>query len=627
MLAKMRLYAKGFIVKIIFIFLAVAFLFWGIGDIFRNSGEQYVAKVGKEKINYYEFSRALNGRLEQLKGLYKTEVTLTDLKLIGEDRNILKQMIEQSLIRQRTKDLNVTIDDELIKNEIVSSKAFNDDSGKFSQNIFKTILKNNGLTPEKYFNLVRADKSILLLVSSFNKALPISDMLTEPLSAYHAEERKADILLVDKDYIKDIPEPSAKDLNQYYNDNSQKFSVPELRKISYVKFNSKIVTNNIIVTEEELKNEYTARKNEFVSEESKDLEQYLFDDLAAAKKAYDRLVNKQSVENKIILDKVTKTTLPEEIRNEVFALKDGEISKPLKSSLGYHVFFIKKTNPVKNSDFELVKEQIKAQIVENKKSDEFYKFINNLDNELAEGKTLEDLAKKYSLTLIKTEEIDQSGKNSQGVGAEIPDPAVFLPLVFKQEILIDSGVVGLSDNINYVVTRVDSVTPSKVKSLLDVKDFATSLLKAELKNKKLKEQADKLASQFKDSKDIVKFTKENKLALFADKLVKRYNSEPLNDLAKTSLPDDLVGEIFKLKLQAVSGAYRLSDGSYAIAKLKEVTVPHIDKNSEIFKDVKKELENSYLEAIYVQYLQYLRGEYGVTVNEKLFDQATKITQN
>ena len=150
-------------------------------------------------------------------------------------------------------------------------------------------------------------------------------------------------------------------------------------------------TKDVKVSDEDIKKYYDENKQQFVVKAGADVKHLLFPTQEEAQKAYDEIQSGKTTFDDLF-NKYEKNKDPKkepiaenlgrvDYNNSNFdkdfmeglkGLKDGEISKPVKSSFGYHI--IKATN-ITDKETQLTEEQAKEQIIsilENQKKKEAY---------------------------------------------------------------------------------------------------------------------------------------------------------------------------------------------------------------------------------------------------------------
>lgn len=619
MLELMRKFSQTFVVKLLLFVLALAFVVWGVGDVLRNSNKQTVATVAGRDISYAEYHQMLEQYLAQLREVYGSQVTLEQLQQMGMDREILERRVTDYLLEKRVSDLHVGVGEDIIQAMVMTNENFFNEAGKFDPEVFSRLVRQYGMTEERYIDTLRKQQSARLFLSAFLSAPAISDMQVLPLFSYRYEQRNADILLLTTEGMSEIEEPTDTQLVQFYNDHVDQFVIPELRQVSYIQFDQKIIPEIDPISDDAVAAEYNNRKSEFSVGETHVLDQYLFDDEQPAKQAYEALKKHEEVKGKVALGPVSKDSLPSEVQEKVFALQKGEMSEPIKSPLGWHIFIVNDIVPATIKPLETVKEQLRQEMMMSRHADAFYQWMSTVENDLSSGTSLEDIAKKFNLTLHTLEAMDTHGLDEKGQKIKnIPDATVFLPLVFKSDVAVESGITALSDNQTYVSVRVDKIIPSRSKALDEVKGYASQLWKAEEQEKRLKASAEQLAQQLQSGSTTVDAAShQTGVKLYAGKTVKRSDNLPLNASKKQVYPVDWVQQLFTLKPGDFTHAYLMADGSYLIGRVGAII--HADKTKAAVSGniVRDNLQKDFVDEVMTQYINYLKTIYKVERNEAL----------
>ena len=114
MLASIRKFSKSFVAKIFVAIIALPFILWGMGDVFRGGNKNTVATINKEKITTDNFVEYLNSLgLDQN---YLEKNLESDLF-----QKILMNLVNQKLIALESEKLGINISKEslakIIKND------------------------------------------------------------------------------------------------------------------------------------------------------------------------------------------------------------------------------------------------------------------------------------------------------------------------------------------------------------------------------------------------------------------------------------------------------------------------------------------------------------------------------
>ena len=229
MLNSMRSIASGFIAKALLLFLVVTFGVWGIGDIFRNSGASYAARVGDTTISVAEFehSKSVISRQMQAMGIQNADPSQLQV-------GILRQLVQQQLILQATDDLGLSVNEKLLAESLKTLPQFQTLDGKFSGSAFKAALTNLHMNEAQFLAQLKNETAGKFLLASLemNDVTPPASVLDVATIA-DSEVRDAAIITIPA--VAPATPPTDAELKTYYEQNKATlFMQPESRTIEYL---------------------------------------------------------------------------------------------------------------------------------------------------------------------------------------------------------------------------------------------------------------------------------------------------------------------------------------------------------------------------------------------------------
>ncbi|MFO7596951.1 MAG: SurA N-terminal domain-containing protein, partial [Desulfocurvibacter africanus] len=148
MLDPIRQNARSWGVKIVFGIIIIVFVFWGVGS-FRNQNGTVVGYVNDTPVNVTEYRQALERATEQLRSRFP-DLDAEMLKQLGLRRQVFSQIVDSELVRQKAKDTGMVVSDEEVREIIKSTPAFQGDRGGFDYELYRRLLRANGLTEAGY---------------------------------------------------------------------------------------------------------------------------------------------------------------------------------------------------------------------------------------------------------------------------------------------------------------------------------------------------------------------------------------------------------------------------------------------------------------------------------------------
>ena len=138
MFASIRKFSKSFIAKIFIAIIALPFIMWGMGDVFRSGNQNVLVEINDNKINtkdFVNYLQKINLSDEQAKELSKSNLI----------NNILSNYISEKIIEIESNKKGIMLSDEGLKEILLSDKSFYKD-GKFSRVKYEKYLLENGYT-------------------------------------------------------------------------------------------------------------------------------------------------------------------------------------------------------------------------------------------------------------------------------------------------------------------------------------------------------------------------------------------------------------------------------------------------------------------------------------------------
>ena len=174
-----------------------------------------------------------------------------------------------------------------------------------------------------------------------------------------------------------------------------------MKKSMLQQYNLRKMFNEIVVSDEELKDFYEKNKTVYKTEEMVKASHILVDSLEKANEILEDITDGLSFEeaaekysscpskqNGGDLGQFGKGQMVKEFQDVVFSMQLGEISEPVKTQFGYHLIKLTEHIPASNSEFEEVYQEVKDSCFAEKQE----KFYLNRKNELS---------KKYKIEIVE----------------------------------------------------------------------------------------------------------------------------------------------------------------------------------------------------------------------------------
>jgi peptidyl-prolyl cis-trans isomerase D len=623
MLQAIRSKAGSLIVKILFALLIVSFGVWGIGDIFRerSAAETTVASVGDINIQADELQIAVRREMARMSGLFGGNFGTEQAKQLGIVDSVLNRIVGSDLLDLEERRLRLLVDDQVVRSAIIANPAFRNSTGVFDRNIFTNILAANQLTEDRYVSLLRREIARSNLTGAVAGGAVAPTQLIDPLYRSRNEKRIANTVLVAGEKMTGIAEPSEAELQDFHAKHEDLFRAPEYRGFSALIMKPDDIAGGIEVPESKLHDEYQARLDEFQTPDRRQLEQILVSDEAKAKEAEAQLATGKDFAavakdvadesgDAITLGWVKRDEMPAGLADAAFALKDGEVGKPMQSPLGWHIFKVTGVEEGATKPFEAVREQIAKDVAHEMAADELYKRSNEVEDALAGGSTLDQVAAKFNLKEVKVTAVDLDGLDPKGTAVPLTNAPEILRVAFNTDQGQTTRMNETTDN-GYFLLHVDNVQASVVKPLADVKERAKELFLADKRNAAAEARAKEIAAAVTQDKSLASVAADNQLTVTTTPAVTRKSGSQPN------LPASVVAKMFELKPgeSAVSGG---ADGWYVV-QLKTIEVPDPATDAAAVGQVADQLTDGIRGDILAQFEKALRNRFPVTIRQQEID--------
>ena len=616
MLKSIRKATRSWATKGVMIVIALSFVLWGVGDIFRGGGPPPVAKVGDYDISLsafsQEFSQAKNLRQRQTGRI----VTDDEARAQGLDSQVLLRMVGDALLEQEAERLGLAIPDGVIQDEIMATPAFWDEQGNFDRELYRRLLAQNGFSPADYEDTLRRDRVRRQLSRTIAAAPSAPHSWAGTLHRYRGEKRVVEYLLIPSNAQKNIGEPGEAELTAFHQENAARFTAPEYRAVSFVELKPDALLGEIELSDDDLYFEYENRIAEFYLPEQRRVEQLLAPNEALRDEIRDRLQASvgfretgEALADKgvthVAFDYVTERDLLPEVSPTVFALSRGGVSNPIETSFGWHFFWVRDVVAPHTKPFDEVRDMIHAEYAAELALDGLYQLANHFQDELAAGSTLEEAAFALGLPFVQFQAIDASGRTPDGTRlGNLPDPSGFIERAFTTPEGMESDLAETSDG-DYYILRVDEVTPATLRPLDTARDEVIAAWKASHEQQGAERRA----------QDAVKrLSQGDSLEELADGLGFAVETSPplTRDGKNAGSLGPALRNIFELNPNGVDAVSAPVAEGYLVARVKEVQ--HADLDAEAIGRITDELTEGLTVEMHAQYQVALQRRYPVRVN-------------
>ena len=155
MLEAIRKHAQGWLAKVILALIAITFALFGVDSYMKsdNSGGS-IAEVGDVGISREELAREIQAQSERMRETLGPAFDPAVTETADFRKQVLDSLIERKALLQDAQKLKFFAPDAYVASMVAQIPAFQQD-GKFSQQRYEAVLRQNGRTPAQFENELR----------------------------------------------------------------------------------------------------------------------------------------------------------------------------------------------------------------------------------------------------------------------------------------------------------------------------------------------------------------------------------------------------------------------------------------------------------------------------------------
>ncbi|MEM1233908.1 MAG: SurA N-terminal domain-containing protein [Pseudomonadota bacterium] len=397
--------ARGFGTWIIMGLLFLGLIGFSAGSF--GGGGQAIGTVGDKRISAQTYFSQLQQTIRTFEQQTGRAVSFPEAQALGLQGQALQNVVSQRALDNEASVLGLSVGDAQVRERLLSS-GFVGLDGEFDRALYADTLRRNGLTEGAYETQIREEISRQLLQVAVVSGIETPATFTNTLLSYAAEERAFSWALMNEaDLITGVPLPTEEDLIAEYEANPEDYTLPETKKITYAWVTPAMILETVQVDEEELRTRYDDRAAEFSQPERRIVERLIFGNVEDAAAALARIDGGGSFEAEVearglrLADVDMGDVLPADLGDAAEAVfaPDDLIVVQGETSLGPALFRINAILPASEITFEDAREALRDEIAVDRAARTIADQIDFLENELAGGASLEELADISELTL------------------------------------------------------------------------------------------------------------------------------------------------------------------------------------------------------------------------------------
>ncbi|MGH1465690.1 MAG: SurA N-terminal domain-containing protein [Cognatishimia sp.] len=405
--------SKNITVSKTLVWILMGLLIFGLGGFgITNLGGnvQSVGSVNGKSVDVDQYYRSLQQQLSAFQAQTGQRIGIAQAQQFGLDQQVLSQLMNERALDAEAERLGLSMGDENLREQILSIAAFQGLDGKFDRDAYRFALQNSGQNESEFEDSLREDAARSLLQGAVVAGVEMPETYAQTLMSYLGEKRSFSIATIDETHLDTpIAEADEATLRQFYDDNTEGFMRPATREITYAWLTPAMLIDNVEIDEAALQAEYTARDAEFNQPERRLVERLVFGDeaeaaaalaeITAGQKSFEDTVEARGLAlSDVDMGDVAQAGLGA-AGEALFAAEVGVVVGPLPTDLGPALFRVNGVLAAQSTSFEDAMPMLRDALAADRARRVIDAQINDVDDLLAGGATLEDLAEETDLVL------------------------------------------------------------------------------------------------------------------------------------------------------------------------------------------------------------------------------------
>ena len=474
----------GAVVGLVFLILIVlAFAGADVGGMRTGSllGGENVASVGGARITTGELEKTIRTSYDSERQRTPT-LSIKDFLGQGALEEILTGLIDRAATWEWGRKYGIAVSDRLIDSEIAKLPAFQGADGKFSQDAYKQLLAQRGLTDQ----LVRDDigKGLMskLVYSGAAEGATMPATVTQVYAALVLEKRTGNLLFLPSQAFAPKAAASDQQVADFYKANIVRYQRPERRTIRYAVIDDSALKNVPPVAEADIRKRYQANADLYASGETRSITQVILPTEAAAKAFAAEVAGGKSIEAAATAKGLAPAKIADRTQGQlaadgskavadaVFAAPTGKTIAPAKGALGWVVARVDDVKKKQGKTLDQARPEIVAALTADKRKAALTDLATRIGEKVENGTSLPDVAKTYGLTVITTDPLLADGTVAGKPDTKAPaDVQPLLQTAFSMEREGQPQIAGLPGGARAAVFDVGSIIPAAPAPLAEIK--------------------------------------------------------------------------------------------------------------------------------------------------------------
>ncbi|HZJ11363.1 MAG TPA: peptidylprolyl isomerase, partial [Methyloceanibacter sp.] len=296
------------------------------------------------------------------------------------------------------------------------------------------------------------------------------------------------------------------------------------------------------------------------------------------------------------------------IAEAAFTLEKDKVSEPITGKLGSVVLLrVTAIEPGKSLTYEEAKADIEKKLLKDRAGGAIFDMHDKIEDELASGAQLAEVADKLKLTYQSIDQVDRQGKQPDGSTVTLPAQKELLNAAFATDTGVENDPIDAKDE-GVIWYEVLGITPEQRKLFDQVEDEVAKLWRTDEMRNRAATYGQELVDSLTGGKTLEDLGKELNTEVLTSDALKR-DGITVNVLPPT------VAQAFTLPEGGYGSAASGIGEGRIVFKVDKVNTPTTLQENEITR-LKQQIGLLISEDAIAEYFSALETRYGVNVNRQ-----------
>ncbi|MBU2958706.1 SurA N-terminal domain-containing protein [Paracoccus sp. C2R09] len=382
----------------------------GFGVTSFSGGSSRLGKVGDTDISAQDYGRALQAQINAISQQTGQRITMAQAREMGVPQSVMQQLVSAAALAEEADRIGVSVGDQQVAQAIRELGAFQGPNGDFDRTAYGQVLQREGYTESTFEEQIREDEARLILQRAVTGGVVAPEAMVDQTARWILQTRDLSwVELSEDDLIEEIATPDEEALRAWHEANADRFTAPEIRKLTYAWVTPDRLAPEVELDEAALRETYEQHIAEYQQPERRIVSRLVFPSvdeaeaaqaqIAAGEADFDSFVTARGLSAEDAeLGEVTEADLGAN-GADVFALADTGVVGPLQTDLGPALFQVNAILDPIDIPFEAAQEDLRTEAAIDRAARQIATRSADYEDLLAGGVPLEEVAEDTEMQL------------------------------------------------------------------------------------------------------------------------------------------------------------------------------------------------------------------------------------